>query len=102
MGNSSSADVPHSAFPSTSVNPANMEKAGALIRTDRQVTIDELASDSITAYNNTESLQSLNFIVSLGSSNHQISQWIKLFFMVLLDMVLLLDLPVYIKIILDA
>ena len=44
LGNASLRDKPRAGRPSTSVNPANKTKANTVIRADRRITIDELAS----------------------------------------------------------
>ena len=44
MGKASIADKPRSGHPSNSVNPDNKTYADELIRTDRRITVEELAS----------------------------------------------------------
>ena len=44
VGKPSIADKPRSGHPSTSVNPDNKSYADELIRTDRRITVEELAA----------------------------------------------------------
>ena len=61
LGNTSLRDKPRAGHPSTSVNPANKTKADTLIRADRRITTDELASvlgvSHGSAHNIVESLE---------------------------------------------
>ena len=61
LGNVSLRNKPRAGRPSTSVNPANKRKADTLIKADRRITIDELASVLVvshgSAHNIVESLE---------------------------------------------
>ena len=64
LRNASLRDKPRAGRPSTSVNPAYKTKADTLIRADRRITIDELASEfgvsHGSAHNIVESPEYLN------------------------------------------
>lgn len=63
LGNASIRDLPRVGRPSTSLNPVNKTKADALIRGDRRITIDELASELGLSHGS-----ACNIVASLGFS----------------------------------
>ena len=63
MGKVSIADKPRSGRPSTSVNPDNKTYADELIRTDRRITVEKLATKLDVSIGSAHSI-----VVSLGYS----------------------------------
>ena len=63
VGKASIADKPRSGHPSTSVNPENKTYADELIRTDRRITVEELASKLDVSIGSAHSI-----VASLGYS----------------------------------